>query len=153
LQFDPAQDLEPLMEKLQAQSQPFLLVLNNAGHLPAALRLAENPAAHFAFGYGFHVANQPAAAFLVSLLPRVTAVCAWQEGGDEVVAGWGNDLVVPPSAQIKAPDFLSRFCVRKHAWGGNCRNCGGSWEAERVQKGQKWTLKAQRCITVIRRQT
>ena len=153
LQFDPARDLEPVVDRLQAHTQPFLLVLNNAGHLPAALKLAQNPAAHFAFGYGFHAANQEAVAFLVGLLPRVTAICAWQEGGDAVVSDWGGDLVVPPSAQLRAPDFLSRFCVRKHAWGGDCRQCGGSWEAERVQRGQKWTLKAQRCLTVIRRQT
>ena len=152
LQFDPARELEPIVDKLQTQTQPFLLVLNNAGHFPAALKLAQNPAAHFAFGYGFHAANQAAVAFLAASLPRVTAVCAWQEGGG-VVAGWGTDLVIPPSAQVRAPDFLSRFCVRKHAWGGDCRDCGGNWEAQRVQNGQKWTLKAQRCLTVIRRQT
>jgi len=153
LQFTPTRDLEPLVHGLERQTEPFLLVLNNVGHLEAAKRLAANPAAHFAFGYGFHTANREAAGFLGTLLPQVTAICGWQEGTDAVFDSWGEALVVPPSRQLRAPDFLSRFCVRRHAWAGDCRDCGGTWDAELTQNGKKWVLRADRCLTVIRRQT
>lgn len=151
LQFSPGKDLDPVFQGFAGRTEPFLVVLNNVGHLEGARRLAPNPAASFAFGYGFHAANREAVAFLATLLPRVTAVCGWQEGGDGVFEGWGGALVVPPSAQVRAPDFLSRFCVRRHAWGGNCRDCGGTWTAEMKQNGKNWVLRADRCLTVIRR--
>jgi putative protease len=148
LQFDPDRDLEPLVKTLENRSEPFLLVVNNPGHLEVARRLASNPASRFAFGYAFHAANRTALNFLSGLLPRVTAVCAWQELGHET-ATWGGALLVPPEAQTPAPDFLSRFCVRKHAWGGDCRDCAGCWTADLNQKGIKWTLRADRCLTSV----
>ena len=137
----------------------FVLGLCNPAHIFRTKELSELDNVSFFIDYGLYCANTAAFRYFTERIPRLRFVYYWIEGTEKDMnrleesatsAGRSPQLTVA-GEDFKPPLFISRSCIRRHALGGRCGECGksGIKAIELKQQQNEFIACSRECITYL----